>query len=139
MFTDGRGGVQWSSDGELRGVDEQFFDDKKKEHGNFVTTGCRKGTVPAALLRDGPAAAQHASATNETVAGGVYYWTTEPTQGIYRYDMSTPNMAPSAFFPAGTEPTTLAASTINVPAGTVTLSTPTAVKLFWALPLAVAD
>jgi error-prone DNA polymerase len=28
--------------------------------GNFVTTGCRKGTVPAALLRDGPSAAQHA-------------------------------------------------------------------------------
>ena len=28
--------------------------------GNFVSTGCRKGTVPAALLRDGPAAAQHA-------------------------------------------------------------------------------
>ncbi len=30
------------------------------QRGNFVTTGCRKGTVPAALLRDGPAAAQHA-------------------------------------------------------------------------------
>jgi error-prone DNA polymerase len=26
----------------------------------FVTTGCRKGTVPAALAHDGPAAAQHA-------------------------------------------------------------------------------
>ncbi|MDQ1386540.1 MAG: error-prone polymerase, partial [Actinomycetota bacterium] len=26
----------------------------------FVLTGCRKGTVPAALVRDGPAAAEHA-------------------------------------------------------------------------------
>jgi len=26
----------------------------------FVLTGCRKGTVPAALVRDGPAAAAHA-------------------------------------------------------------------------------
>ena len=28
--------------------------------GWFTTTGCRKGAVPAALVRDGPAAAQHA-------------------------------------------------------------------------------
>ncbi len=28
----------------------------------FVLTGCRKGTVPAALVRDGPAAAEHALA-----------------------------------------------------------------------------
>jgi error-prone DNA polymerase len=33
----------------------------------FVLTGCRKGTVPAALVRDGPAAARHA--LDQLVAG----------------------------------------------------------------------
>src|SRR5207342_2611110 len=33
----------------------------------FVLTGCRKGTVPAALVRDGPAAARRA--LDELVAG----------------------------------------------------------------------
>ena len=63
------------------------------------------GMNTGAPAQKGTSTAQHASATNETVAGGVYYWTTEPTQGIQRYDMSTPNMAPAPFFPMGTEPT----------------------------------
>jgi hypothetical protein len=33
------------------------------------------------------------------VQGAVYYWTTQPTQGIYRYDMGLPNVAPSSYFP----------------------------------------
>lgn len=39
--------------------------------------------------------------TNETVNGGVYYWATAPSQGIYRYDMATPGTAPSSFFSPG--------------------------------------
>jgi hypothetical protein len=50
--------------------------------------------------------AQHADATNELAQGGVYYWQNEPTQGVYRYDMSTPSMPPSSFFPLGQQPTT---------------------------------
>lgn len=64
------------------------------------------GLNTASPTQKGTSQEQHASATNETVAGGVYYWTTEPVQGIQRYDMSTPNMAPAPFFPMGTEPTT---------------------------------
>jgi hypothetical protein len=50
-------------------------------------------------------ATQRVEVTNDTVQGGVYYWATAPTQGIYRYDMSTPNMPPASFFPSGTQPT----------------------------------
>ncbi|MGE5186059.1 MAG: TolB family protein [Acidobacteriota bacterium] len=64
------------------------------------------GLNTASPATKGTSNIQHVDATNETVAGGVYYWTTEPTQGVYRYDMSTPNMAPSPFFPPGSEPTT---------------------------------
>jgi hypothetical protein len=64
------------------------------------------GLNTASPTQKGTSNPQHADVTNETVAGGVYYWTTEPTQGVYRYDMSTPDMPPSPFFPAGTEPTT---------------------------------
>ncbi len=40
---------------------EQLADAAASTNGNwFTTTGCRKGIVPAALMRDGPAAAQHA-------------------------------------------------------------------------------
>ena len=42
--------------------------------------------------------------TNEIVQGGLYYWTTSPPQGIFRYDMSTPDMPPSSFFPANMAP-----------------------------------
>jgi hypothetical protein len=50
-------------------------------------------------------ATQQVDVTNETVQGGVYWWATAPTQGIYRYDMSTPNMAAASFFPSSTQPT----------------------------------
>jgi TolB protein len=49
--------------------------------------------------------AQHVDVTNEIVQGGMYYWTTQPTQGVYRYDMSTPNTPPSSFFMPGAQPT----------------------------------
>jgi hypothetical protein len=42
--------------------------------------------------------------TNETVQGGLYYWTTSPPQGIFRYDMSTPGTPPSSFFPTNMAP-----------------------------------
>ena len=53
----------------------------------------------------GTAVPQHVDVTNEIVQGGVYYWTTEPSQGVYRYDMGTPNVPPSSFFDAGKQPT----------------------------------
>ncbi|HET9990747.1 MAG TPA: hypothetical protein VFQ65_19590, partial [Kofleriaceae bacterium] len=42
--------------------------------------------------------------TNEIVQGGLYYWTTSSPQGIYRYDMSTPSVPPSSFFPPNMAP-----------------------------------
>lgn len=42
--------------------------------------------------------------TNEIVQGGLYYWTTSPPQGIFRYDMSTPSIPPSSFFPVNQAP-----------------------------------
>ncbi|MEO8701802.1 MAG: hypothetical protein ABI867_17285, partial [Kofleriaceae bacterium] len=53
----------------------------------------------------GTSALQTVAVTNEIVQGGVYYWTTQPTQGVYRYDMSLPTVAPASFFPPGAEPT----------------------------------
>ncbi|HUJ60365.1 MAG TPA: hypothetical protein VLX92_17810 [Kofleriaceae bacterium] len=53
----------------------------------------------------GTTAPQDVETTNEQVAGGCYYWTTEPTQGVYRYDMSTPSIPPSPYFTASQQPT----------------------------------
>ena len=64
------------------------------------------GLNTTAPTQKGTSAPQAASATNELVQGGVYYWQNIPTQGVYRYDMSTPNMPTSSFFPAGQQPTT---------------------------------
>jgi len=44
-------------------------------------------------------ATQHVAVSNEDLVGGVYYWATTPQQGVMRYDMTTPTVAPSAFFP----------------------------------------
>src|SRR5262249_52591485 len=63
------------------------------------------GMKQAAPATKGTSNAQHVSVTNEIVQGGVYYWTTRPTQGVYRYDMSLPNVPPASYFPAGQEPT----------------------------------
>jgi hypothetical protein len=62
------------------------------------------GLAVAAPATKGTSTAQTASATNELVQGGVYYWQNEPTQGVYRYDMSTPSIPPSSFFPTGQQP-----------------------------------
>ncbi|HEY1553802.1 MAG TPA: hypothetical protein VGF94_03155 [Kofleriaceae bacterium] len=56
------------------------------------------GLNTASPTTKGVAAPQTVDVTNETVAGGVYYWTTEPTQGVLRYDMSAPNTPPASFF-----------------------------------------
>ncbi|HSD90382.1 MAG TPA: hypothetical protein VLB44_22795 [Kofleriaceae bacterium] len=53
----------------------------------------------------GTSSAQTVEVTNEIVQGGMYYWTTQPTQGVYRYDMSTPSMPPSSFFMPNQQPT----------------------------------
>ncbi|MBX3155995.1 MAG: PD40 domain-containing protein [Deltaproteobacteria bacterium] len=53
----------------------------------------------------GTAQPQNVNVTNETVVGGMYYWTTAPSQGVYRYDMGLPNVPPSSYFPMNAEPT----------------------------------
>jgi hypothetical protein len=83
-------------------IDEWYSLASTKQQLTLTVAGLNTATP----TQKGTSTPQHVDATNESVAGGVYYWTTEPTQGVYRYDMSTPNMPPSPFFPAGTEPTT---------------------------------
>jgi hypothetical protein len=63
------------------------------------------GLNTASPAQKGTAAAQTVGVTNEIVQGGMYYWTTSPTQGVYRYDMSTPSMPPASFFMPGQQPT----------------------------------
>ncbi len=63
------------------------------------------GLKQAAPATKGTATPQTVAVTNEVVNGGVYYWTTEPSQGVYRYDMSTPQTPPASYFPAGANPT----------------------------------
>ncbi|MDB4959136.1 MAG: tolB protein precursor [Myxococcales bacterium] len=63
------------------------------------------GLNTASPTTKGTSGAQHVDVTNEIVQGGMYYWTTQPTQGIYRYDMSTPSVPPSSFFMPGQQPT----------------------------------
>lgn len=59
-------------------------------------------SAPATQSRSTP---QHLAVTNDSMHGGVYYVTTSPTQGVYRYDMSLPTVAPAPYFPVGSEPT----------------------------------
>lgn len=54
--------------------------------------------------KKGTAATQSVDVTNEDAQGGIYYWTTSFPQGIYRYDIATPEVAPEPYFPAGQEP-----------------------------------
>jgi len=63
------------------------------------------GLQMATPTMKGTSNVQTVDVTNEIVQGGVYYWTTQPTQGVYRYDMSLPNVPPESYFPAGTAPT----------------------------------
>jgi WD40-like Beta Propeller Repeat len=53
-----------------------------------------------APTQKGTSTPQRVDVTNQIVQGGMYYWTTEPTQGVYRYDMGTPTVPPSAYFDA---------------------------------------
>jgi WD40 repeat protein len=61
------------------------------------------GLDAAQPAQKGTSQPQQVLVTNEIVQGGVYYWSTT-TQGIFRYDMSTPATPPSSYFPAGTAP-----------------------------------
>jgi hypothetical protein len=63
------------------------------------------GMSTSTTTQKGTSAPQTVNVTNELVQGGVYYWQNEPTQGVYRYDMSTPNVPPSSFFPGTSQPT----------------------------------
>ena len=63
------------------------------------------GMNTASPTQKGTSTPQSVDVTNEVVQGGMYYWTTQPSQGVYRYDMSTPNMPPSSFFMPGQQPT----------------------------------
>lgn len=62
------------------------------------------GMNTADPTRKGSAASQHVDVTNEDAQGGIYYWTTSFPQGIFRYDVATPEVAPAPYFPAGMEP-----------------------------------
>jgi hypothetical protein len=62
------------------------------------------GMNTAAPTVKGTSPAQHVDVTNEIVQGGLYYWTTTPPQGIFRYDMGTPGTPPSSFFPPNMAP-----------------------------------
>ncbi len=62
------------------------------------------GMVLADGTRKGTAAAQQVDVTNENARGGIYYWATAQPPGIFRYDVGTPEIAPSRYFPAGQEP-----------------------------------
>ena len=63
------------------------------------------GLVTANPAQKGTSAPQTVEVTNEDIAGGMYYWTNEPTQGIMRYDMSTPDVPPASFFTNPAQPT----------------------------------
>ena len=52
----------------------------------------------------GTSTTQTVNVTNEVVQGGLYYWTTTAPQGIFRYDMGTPGVAPASFFPPNMAP-----------------------------------
>src|SRR5260221_2314592 len=56
------------------------------------------GLNTASRTVKGTSTAEHINVTNEIVQGGLYYWTTTPPQGIFRYDMGTPGTPPSSFF-----------------------------------------
>ena len=46
----------------------------------------------------GTAAAQHVDVTNENAKGGIYYWsTTSNNEGIFRYDVGTPEVPPALY------------------------------------------
>jgi hypothetical protein len=47
---------------------------------------------------------RHVDVTNEDTRGGIYYWSTSPTQGIWRYDVEKPMVAPQPYFAPGSEP-----------------------------------
>ena len=52
----------------------------------------------------GTAAAQHVDVTNENAQGGIYYWTTSGLAGIWRYDISKPEIPPAPYFADAARP-----------------------------------
>ena len=47
---------------------------------------------------EGHAARSTVDVTNENAQGGIYYWTTSPTPGIWRYDVAKPTSPPEPYF-----------------------------------------
>lgn len=66
-----------------------------------LTVAGMNSAAPATKSTSQP---QQVATTNEIVQGGLYYWTTSPPQGIFRFDMSTPSIPPSSFFPTNMAP-----------------------------------
>ncbi len=62
------------------------------------------GMVSTDPSKKGTAVTQTVDVTNENAKGGIYYWSTSSPQGIYRYDVATPEVPPAPYFPAGQEP-----------------------------------
>ena len=52
----------------------------------------------------GTATTQHVDVTNENTQGGIYYWTTSGLAGIWRYDVSKPNVPPAPYFADNARP-----------------------------------
>jgi hypothetical protein len=52
----------------------------------------------------GTAVIQHVDVTNENAQGGIYYWTTSGQAGIWRYDVSKPNVPPAPYFADAARP-----------------------------------
>ncbi len=52
----------------------------------------------------GTAATQHVDVTNENAQGGIYYWTTSGLAGIWRYDVSKPDVPPAPYFADSARP-----------------------------------
>ena len=65
------------------------------------------GTSAAAPATKGTSEIQLLDVANEDARGGVYYWSITrmaADTGIYRYDISRPEVPPAPMFPAGTSP-----------------------------------
>jgi len=62
------------------------------------------GLSTAAPTQKGTSAPQHVDVTNESMLGGVYFWTTTSPQGVFRHDMSQPNTPAGPFFMPSQDP-----------------------------------
>ncbi|HEY4243934.1 MAG TPA: hypothetical protein VGM88_29170 [Kofleriaceae bacterium] len=62
------------------------------------------GMNTADVTHKGTSGTQHVDVTNENAQGGIYYWTSSGEAGVWRYDVSTPDVPPTPFFPDASRP-----------------------------------